>query len=740
MIKEEDLIKDPFDIDEEEDLVEDVVEEGSGKKTKRSFYWLQGIAFVLGLGLFVYVINRVGVEPIFDALKQIGFGVFIIIGMNGLRHVLRTLSMSVAVDPEHRKFTFGHVFAARLGGETVTFLTFTGPLLGEATKAALLRRRVPLAHGVPALFVDNMLYNLSVGAFMLSGALVMLAVYPIPIVVSIVLVGIAVMSASFIIAVSLAARKRVMLLTWIIDKLGQKGFHPHFLTSKREQIYSVETNVYNFYTHRKKSFFAMLGFDFLSHAASVLEVFIALRLLGYEPQVTAAYIIESLTKVINFAFSFVPGTIGVYEYGNKEILETLGYIAATGVALAIVRKAAIIFWTIIGLLILVWRTVPHGARRLADRYPRLEKLMDNLVLANIAHRPARTMVSILGIALGVLLIVFTVGLSQGVLQERARREANVGAEIMVRPSGSIGMSGSDPFTLDVSLADELKKVQGVKSVVPIGQMYVSSDGGFGGRIVDAIEFESYAAMSGLTVTEGGKLPKEGDVAIVDTVWKKEHNAKIGDTVKLYERDFKIVGFYEPPGGGRIKIPLATMQDQVGSEGRANTFLVSCTDPAQQKDIADRISNQFQGLQLISTDELVDIYSTGYPALGVFTNVVVGIAAAISMLVILLAMYTTVTERTRQIGVLKSLGMSKLGIAWVIEQEAVVVSILGLITGLLLTYAARFTIVRLTMLTVDINPRWVSIAFLVGLLGGTLGALYPALRAANQDAVEALSYE
>jgi putative ABC transport system permease protein len=104
------------------------------------------------------------------------------------------------------------------------------------------------------------------------------------------------------------------------------------------------------------------------------------------------------------------------------------------------------------------------------------------------------------------------------------------------------------------------------------------------------------------------------------------------------------------------------------------------------------------------------------------------------------MYTTVTERTRQIGVLKSLGMSKASIAWVIEQEAILVSVLGVATGLLLTLLIRFAVMRSTSLIVEIEPRWIMVALAVGLVGGTLGALYPALRAARQDAVDALSYE
>ena len=129
-----------------------------------------------------------------------------------------------------------------------------------------------------------------------------------------------------------------------------------------------------------------------------------------------------------------------------------------------------------------------------------------------------------------------------------------------------------------------------------------------------------------------------------------------------------------------------------------------------------------------------------PALNVFINVIVAVAAAISMLVILLAMYTTVTERTRQIGILKALGMSNTMIAWVIEQEALLVSVLGVGTGLLLTFGARFALMRASSLTVEIEPRWILVSLVIGLLGGTIGALYPALRAARQDAVDALSYE
>jgi len=705
----------------------------------RSVAWAQTMAFVLGASLLVYVIRKIGVQPIFAALSHVGFGFFLVVALNGLRHVLRTIAMRLSVTPEHRRFTFLQAFAARLGGESMSFLTFAGPLLGEATKVALLRKRVPLVHGVPALVVDNLLYNLSVVLVIFGGACLMLFAYPVPPVARDVLILIASFAFLGLIAAAMATRRRVTLLTNIIDRLARRGLRPKFLRTRRHHIYRVELTVYGFYKRRRAAFFSMIGLDLTSHVTSVIEVYVTLRLLGFIPQVTAAYIIESLTKVINFAFGFVPGTIGVYETGNGIILRTLGYTAAIGVALGIVRKASIVFWTIIGLCIIAWRALPNAWNRVLERSPRLQKLMDSLVLSNLAHRPARTAVSIAGIALGVLLVVFTVGLAHGLLRERGKREANIGAQIMVRPSGTIGFSGPQSFTLPLSDAGEISRLEGVRMAVPIGQTLDASDSGFGSRLIEGIPYEQYATLNGLTIKEGRGI-ESGDEVIVDSKWQQERSVAVGSLITIFERPFRLVGIYEPPGGGRIKVPLTTIQDQVGSSDRCNTILVAAANPSQQEQVAARIKERFPDEQIIFTRELPELYLSSVPALNVFLSVVIGVAATISMLVILLAMYTTVTERTRQIGILKSLGMSKGSIAWVIEQEAILISVLGVFIGVLMTLLVRFFIMRSTTLTVDVEPKWIAISLIVGLIGGSIGALYPAMRAARQDAVDALSYE
>jgi len=340
-----------------------------------------------------------------------------------------------------------------------------------------------------------------------------------------------------------------------------------------------------------------------------------------------------------------------------------------------------------------------------------------------------------------MLIVFTVGLAYGSIREQTTCEANVGAEIYIRALGSLGMSGSYGFRLDAAVTDELLQIPAVKDAVAIGQKSVTAeDNNTGKRLVDGIILERYAPMAGLTIVEGRAFTPGTDEAIIDTGWQAQKGYKVGDTLDIYDRKFTIVGTYQPAGGARIKLPLDVMQDQLGSEGKISSVLVSVKEGFTIDQVGQNILNRFPDNQIIRTSDLEELYMSGFPALNVFLNVFIGIAAAISALVILLTMYTTVTERTRQIGIMKSLGMSSGKIAWTITQEALLISFFGIICGIILTIVVRWLLTFVTTLSVEISPLVVLTVFVVGLIGGAVGGLYPALRAAKLDAVEALSYE
>ena len=317
----------------------------------------------------------------------------------------------------------------------------------------------------------------------------------------------------------------------------------------------------------------------------------------------------------------------------------------------------------------------------------------------------------------------------------------MGAEIMFRASGTLGISGAESFRLPISLRDGIAAVEGVSKVVAIGQNSVAAENtNTGSRLIDGIEYQEYANVVGIFTKEGRALDTTGDECIIDTAFQQQKDLKVGDVIRMYERDFKIVGTYEPAAGARIKIPLATMQEQLGGEGKVTAFLVKIAEGQDERAVAERLHQRFPDNQILLTSELEELYMQGFPALNVFLNVFIGVAAVISALVILLTMYTTVTERTRQIGIMKSLGMSNPKIAWTIAQEAMLLSFFGVVAGVVLTYVTRFLLTRVTTLEVEMSPLVLGITLIVGLIGGAIGSLYPALRAARLDAVEALSYE
>lgn len=349
--------------------------ENSARENKSKFgspmLWIQLITFILGFALLIFVVYKIGFHTLFDAFARVGWGFLIIVALNGARHFIRALCIYLAIPAKHRSFKYRYALAARFGGEAVSFLTFTGPLLGEATKAALLKKRVPLSYGVAAVVVDNILYDISVALLVLGGVGVMFYVYgggdsP---AMRYVLYGVAAVIILIIAVIIIAAKSRLKPLSWTLKKLSERKWLPRFLESKQKHIDELEESVHEIYTHRKATFFAMFGLIVLSHVLSVVEVYAALYMLEVFPPAhfSTAYIIESLTKVINFAFSFVPGTVGVYEGGNGIILRSLGYTTATGVTLALVRRGAILFWTFVGLMILLWRGVSSGTRHLTKR-------------------------------------------------------------------------------------------------------------------------------------------------------------------------------------------------------------------------------------------------------------------------------------------------------------------------------------------------------------------------------------
>jgi putative ABC transport system permease protein len=149
------------------------------------------------------------------------------------------------------------------------------------------------------------------------------------------------------------------------------------------------------------------------------------------------------------------------------------------------------------------------------------------------------------------------------------------------------------------------------------------------------------------------------------------------------------------------------------------------------------------LKAISTTDFVSQFTvSSIPQLQAFIQVITVVTVFVELLVVFLTMYTAVVERTREIGILKALGAKPFTVLDILVRESIVLAIIGCVLGILLSFGARALIMSLApaSLTVISVPDWWPKAAAIALIGALLGAAYPGMKAARQDAIEALSYE
>ena len=365
--------------------------------------------------------------------------------------------------------------------------------------------------------------------------------------------------------------------------------------------------------------------------------------------------------------------------------------------------------------------------------------MFELELANLRVRPFRTFISVIGVALGVVLVVLFTGLARGMTNEMARRAANWKAEIVFTRPGAMELTSSNA-SVSTTYAVRLREIEGVQSTVPVIR-YITSDssGQWGLKQIDGVDWEPFAEMNGMKLVDG-RAAVANDEVILDERQMHEDKVKLGDPLRLFGRDYKVVGVFSPPSGSRIKMSLSAMQEVLESPGKCTYVLVKLKDGADVEAVAARINEVLPGNKINLTRDLVIDAQERIPALKTFLRVLVGLGAFVSTIFVLLSMYTTVTERRKEIGILKSLGASKGFIIKTIEGEAFMIGVLGVLLGLAVSVIVSLGLGRAFQLAFEFSSGWVLTAVSIAIAGSLIGALYPALRAASIDPVEVMANE
>jgi putative ABC transport system permease protein len=364
-------------------------------------------------------------------------------------------------------------------------------------------------------------------------------------------------------------------------------------------------------------------------------------------------------------------------------------------------------------------------------------LINKLVVENLKHRPVRTLLSVVAISIQVTMVLTLVGLSTGMLDDSARRARGVGADILIRAPGSaITFSITMPAKVIPLVIEKAPHV-----TVATGTLQQGTGDLF--NYVTGVDLAQFNKLNGgFKFIAGGPFQHPDDV-MVDSYYAQEHNLHVGDTVKVLNRPWRLSGIYEPGMLARLVVPLDTLQDLAANTGKVTVVYVKLDDPTKTNEVIDALRQKLPDYKVYSMEDYTSLFSASHvPMLKEFIYVVIALGVLVGFLVVFLSMYTAVLERTREIGVLKALGASPGYILNILLRETVLLAIAGSILGILLSYATRFTIndVIHKSLIQAIVYIWWPIATGIALVGAMLGAIYPGLKAARQDAIEALAYE
>ena len=364
-------------------------------------------------------------------------------------------------------------------------------------------------------------------------------------------------------------------------------------------------------------------------------------------------------------------------------------------------------------------------------------MTNRIVWGNLFHRKTRTLMTVLAISVEVAMILLILGLSDGLLNESTERKRGIGADIIIRPSASASTITTGTNGLPESLIGEIEAMPEV--AVAAGTMIHLPTNL---QTITGVDWEKLDRMAGgIRFLEGGVFEGPDDV-IIDAGYAQQRKAKIGDTLRLLNHDFRLSGIVETGKMSRVFIPLPTMQNLMGWRSEVSQIYVRLKDPAQIEATIARLREKLPDHPIRSMEEFISLFSAQTKEMASsFIGAIMGIALAVGFLVVLLSMYTAVLDRTRDIGILKSLGASPAYIVNIFLRETLWMTVAGIALGSLITWAVRAAVERLfplvTILTLEDHVAW---AVSIAVFASIGGALYPALSAARKDTIAALSYD
>jgi hypothetical protein len=336
------------------------LQQNSSQKIRR--LKLLGILLTVGgLVVFGYFIYAVGVGEIYHGVGRFGMlGFVVILALHLVRIWTRAYAWKLSV---HEPYSLGlkDTIPAVVIGEAMSSTIPLGILISGTSKAIAVRNRIPLVAGLSSVATENLFYSLTTSAFLIVGGFVLLRGFAVDesliVTINFLMISVAVLVVLGIIMVIRQWHFASETCEW----LYRHGYLTRILENGRLDVRLFENLIYDFYRRYPRRFLPICFFEMVYHALGIAEVwYILLRLSGELPSFVNAFLLESVSRLISIMFKLVPFLIGVDEAGAQFVGQTVALAAGVGVTLAIIRKGRILFWTAIGLLLIIKRGISVG--------------------------------------------------------------------------------------------------------------------------------------------------------------------------------------------------------------------------------------------------------------------------------------------------------------------------------------------------------------------------------------------
>lgn len=325
---------------------------------RRAFNASGILALIAGVVLFALVLWNVDASKVWEGVTKLRWWLLVVIALGGLRFLSRAVAWSACIEPPHRLPVLD-AFKGVIAGDTVGNATPLGPVLGEPAKVAYARGGVPFGVVLTALAVENVFYSLSAAAMIAAGLLALLFAFNLPAQVRLAgQAAVGVIALVFIAAVLMLWRRPAVLSRLLALIPGKSA-------TRAEKVRALEQQIYTFASRRGGVVVLALACELAFHALGVVEAYLTLTLInGTPPPLLSAFILETANRLFAVIFKPVPFLFGVGEVSTAVVTDVLGLGGTTGVTVAVVRKARMAAWALVGAALLARRRVdsPDRAR------------------------------------------------------------------------------------------------------------------------------------------------------------------------------------------------------------------------------------------------------------------------------------------------------------------------------------------------------------------------------------------